>query len=199
MEVSEVIIRFKGIPESEIICDILKTFSPHTKKEIYAYFPNTPNTKIDKILTSLLYTGRIKNFIYENEKYYTSFYVGSINETELFDKRANELPALTFLRAMINSSDECGNLVNNVTYLSPAPFPKVFIFQCNETLYDVFYLKEEQATTINTFIKRLDQHNETIDESRIVITDSPEYFEEFTFDNIKFVVCFDKDGNMIVR
>lgn len=190
------IIQFKGAECIDTIREILYQFSSHTMEEIVSYFPQYTTEYVRKAVSILLKKHDIQEVSIDGIDYY-SIASNRSNRSTQNDNRSNFKPALDFVRSMITAIDQQGTYKNKVTYMSRGAFPCTLYFDCNNTLYDVYYVPKDKIGTIIPLIQRIDYDDPNIDTSphlRIIITDSSDYFDEINVKNIKYKVHIEDDG-----
>lgn len=187
------IIDFKREECIDVIRKILCSFSIQTLEELVLFFPQYDYEYIKRAVEILQRKREIEIVEIGEVQYY------SICKDKHIDERNDVKLPLDFVRSMINSTDENGYLKNKISYMCRATFPCALFFDCNGTLYDVYYIPESKVQTLITLINRMDSDNEDMDtmpRNRVIITDSTDYFDEIKIAKIKYKVHFEDDGSI---
>ena len=190
------IIQFKEAECIDTIREILYQFSSHTMEEIISYFPQYTPEYVRKAVLILLKKHDIQVVSFEGIDYY-SISNNRSNRSTRCDDRSNIKPALDFVRSMISAVNQNGKRKNKITYMCKGAFPCTLYFDCNNTLYDVYYIPRDKIGTIIPLIQRIDNDDTKINSlphSRIIIADSSDYFDEINVKNIKYKVHIEDDG-----
>lgn len=183
----------------DVIREILSVFYAHTFEEMSEYFPYWKTTLIENSLKILIRKKEVTTYEVNGTVYYVKdgrFHSAS----ESYNERSNIKPALDFMRLMINSRDESGILVNSVKYISTSNEPHCILFECNKNLYQTIYMpKDECRSMVNLFNLSDSQstNNDDVPPYRIVVVDSPDYFDLININKIKYKVFIKEDKSLI--
>lgn len=184
--------------QNDTCCDVIKAiltdFGEHTYEEIQSYFPTLDNDYILDSVNILLYKEMITRYESNNQVYYkNNFRNQKIRQPEREDYKK----PLDFFRMMLNSVDDEGYLKNDIPFLCKGGYPCALYFQCNNSLYDIYYIPEEKISPMTALIKKLDSAgNIENDNCRIVITDNIADFAKITIDKIKYKVVIEPNGTL---
>lgn len=182
----------------DIIREILSVFYAHTFEEISEYFPYWKTSLIENSLKILIRKKEVMTYEVNGTVYCVKdgrFHSAS----ESYNEISNIKPALDFVRLMINSRDESGMLINSIKYISTSNEPHCILFECNKNLYQTIYMpKDECRSMVNLYnLSDSESTNDDIPPYRIVVFDSPDYFDLINIHKIKYKVFIKEDKSLV--
>ncbi len=183
----------------DVIRQILTEFGEHTIDELVGYFPIND---FDYIVTGIkiLQNQRVIECITQDGTEYYRL-LPSKNRTleRNIPKRSDYQCALRFLRDMINATDKDGKLKNDIPYLCKGSYPATLFFECNGSVYDVYYIPHNRIKPTMAMINRMDNSNDHMDDildCRIIITDTADDFPSIDIRKVKYKITIENDGSI---
>lgn len=180
----------------DLIRLILSEFGEHTIDDIVGYFPQHDYDYILGAVHILLSKKEI-DITNKNGIDYYLFKAGNNHLKNSTPSYREYKKPLDFIRTMINSTNEKGLLKNNIPYICKSKFPCALYFECNNTLYDLFYLPHNNIEPMNALINRADKDEMDIDtiKNRIIICDATDDFEKVNIQKVKYKIIIEQDGS----
>ena len=182
----------------DMLRDIIYAFPAQTRDELLMYFPTFKSSLIDKSLEILMKMKHITEFEYNGLQLYCNKTWQNKTLEHIKDREFAKC-TLDLFRMLINSTDENGILVNEITYFARGDYPRTLYFQCNKKLFEVYDFINEDKDILQNLINTIDMNTEQNyfpDNDRIVLVKNQELINTISIRNLSIIAYFDENNNI---
>ena len=184
---------------------LISDFPMQKYDELLGLFPTISENYFMKSLSIVQRINLVKVQEYMEEEFYIrGKRYQKMELSDYWTLREKYISSLDFIRMLINSTDDDGYLINDISYICKGWDPCTVFFECNQVTRELYYFPQNECKFYTDLMQTRDYHSEknadiTIpDNPRIIIVDNDSYIKDIKIRHIAYFAIYDSEKKSFI-